>query len=188
MHINDQEYIGMEPFDREYGLHELLPLTTLRSLCADAAALLPPDMIVLGDDGTVYFQQSEMPDEQTAAISKIVSQDPPQDNTYIKMGCDLTARVFPIIHELETKGYVGSVEASDAMVKAADVRLAQTIAIGGGFITILAKGDVGSVKAAVDAGANAASKVGELVSSHIIARPHDELLKVFTPSATKAAK
>ena len=106
MHINDQEYIGMEPFDREYGLHELLPLTTLRSLCADAAALLPPDMIVLGDDGTVYFQQSEMPDEQTAAISKIVSQDPPQDNTYIKMGCDLTARVFPIIHELETKGYV----------------------------------------------------------------------------------
>lgn len=89
---------------------------------------------------------------------------------------------------IETKGYVGSVEASDAMVKAADVRLVQTIAIGGGFITVLASGDVGSVKAAVDAGANAASKVGELVSSHILARPHEDLLKVFLPSTTKSKK
>jgi ethanolamine utilization protein EutM len=80
---------------------------------------------------------------------------------------------------IETKGYVGSVEASDAMVKAANVTLVKTIPIGGGMITVLARGDVGSVKAAVEAGSNAAGKVGELISSHIIARPHDDLLKVF---------
>lgn len=80
---------------------------------------------------------------------------------------------------IETKGYVGAVEASDAMVKAANVSLVKTIPIGGGLITVLAKGDVGSVKAAVDAGTKAASKVGELISSHVIARPHEELLKVF---------
>ena len=80
---------------------------------------------------------------------------------------------------IETKGYVGSVEASDAMVKAANVSLVRTVPIGGGLITVLVKGDVGSVKAAVDAGSSAASKVGELVSSHMIARPHEDLLKAF---------
>lgn len=80
---------------------------------------------------------------------------------------------------IETKGYVGSVEASDAMVKAANVSLVKTVPIGGGMITVLCKGDVGSVKAAVDAGSKAAGKVGELISSHIIARPHEDLLKSF---------
>ena len=80
---------------------------------------------------------------------------------------------------IEPRGYVGSVEASDAMVKAANVTLLKTIPIGGGLMTVLARGDVGSVKAAVDAGAKAAAKVGELISSHIIARPHDDLLKTF---------
>ena len=89
---------------------------------------------------------------------------------------------------IETRGYVGSVEASDAMVKAANVTLVQTIPIGGGLITVLARGDVGSIKAAVDAGTKAASKVGELVSSHILARPHEDLLKVFIPGAAKPAK
>lgn len=84
---------------------------------------------------------------------------------------------------IETKGYVGSVEASDAMVKAANVTLIKTVPIGGGLITVLAKGDVGSVKAAVDAGSKAAAKVGELVSSHIIARPHEDLLKAFVANA-----
>jgi ethanolamine utilization protein EutM len=80
---------------------------------------------------------------------------------------------------VETKGYVGSVEASDAMVKAANVNIVRTVQIGGGLITVLARGDVGSIKAAVDAGAAAAARVGELISSHVIARPHDDLLKVF---------
>ena len=82
---------------------------------------------------------------------------------------------------IETKGYVGSVEASDAMVKAANVGLVKTIPIGGGLITVLCKGDVGSVKAAVDAGSKAAARVGELVSSHILARPHEDLLAAFVP-------
>src|SRR6267142_74499 len=88
---------------------------------------------------------------------------------------------------IETKGYVGSVEASDAMVKAANVTLVKTVPIGGGLITVLAKGDVGSVKAAVDAGSKAAAKVGELVSSHIIARPHEDLLKMFIEPNSKPA-
>ncbi|MBI5769885.1 MAG: BMC domain-containing protein [Verrucomicrobia bacterium] len=78
---------------------------------------------------------------------------------------------------VETKGYVGSVEASDAMVKAANVSLVRQIQIGGGFVTVIVKGDVGSVRAAVDAGGEAAKRVGELVCSHIIARPHAELVK-----------
>jgi len=78
---------------------------------------------------------------------------------------------------VETRGYVGSIEATDAMVKAANVTLARQIQIGGGYVTVAVKGDVGSVRAAVDAGADAAKRVGELVCSHVIARPHPELLK-----------
>ena len=78
---------------------------------------------------------------------------------------------------IETRGYIGSVEASDAMVKAASVSLVRTVQIGGGLITVICKGDVGSVKAAVEAGSEAAKRVGELVASHVIARPHPELLK-----------
>jgi len=78
---------------------------------------------------------------------------------------------------VETRGYVGSVEASDAMVKAANVSLIRQVQIGGGFVTVIVKGDVGSVKAAVDAGSDAAQRVGELICSHIIARPHAELLR-----------
>ncbi|MBT4527149.1 MAG: BMC domain-containing protein [Deltaproteobacteria bacterium] len=78
---------------------------------------------------------------------------------------------------IETKGKIGIIEATDAMLKSADVKVEKTIAIGGALITCIVKGDVGSVKAAVDAGSEAASKAGELISSHIIARPHEELLK-----------
>jgi ethanolamine utilization protein EutM len=80
---------------------------------------------------------------------------------------------------IETKGYVGSVEAADAMAKAANVDVTKQVQIGAGFLTILIQGDVGSVKAAVDAGAEAAGRVGELVSAHVIARPAPELLKQF---------
>jgi ethanolamine utilization protein EutM len=78
---------------------------------------------------------------------------------------------------VETRGYVGSVEASDAMVKAASVSLVRQIQIGGGLVTVVVKGDVGSVKAAVEAGAESAKRVGELVCSHVIPRPHPDLLK-----------
>ena len=80
---------------------------------------------------------------------------------------------------IETRGQTGVVEATDAMLKAADVQLVRTIPIGGAFVTVVVKGDVGSVKAAVDAGAAAAGKVGELVAAHVIARPHEGLLDSF---------
>jgi microcompartment protein CcmL/EutN len=76
---------------------------------------------------------------------------------------------------IETRGQVGLVEASDAMCKAAGVRLIKQIEIGGGYVTAVVRGDVGSVRAAVDAGAAAARRVGELVSAHIIPRPHEGL-------------
>jgi len=78
---------------------------------------------------------------------------------------------------IETRGMVGLVEASDAMVKAASVELVKTVQIGGGYVTSIVRGDVGSVRAAVDAGAAAAKAVGELVSSHVIPRPHDALVE-----------
>ena len=81
---------------------------------------------------------------------------------------------------LETRGYVGLVEASDAMIKAANVQLIKSIPIGGALITTIVQGDVGSVKAAVEAGREAATRVGNLVASHVIARPAVELLKFFT--------
>jgi microcompartment protein CcmL/EutN len=74
---------------------------------------------------------------------------------------------------VETRGLVGLVEASDVMCKAADVKLVKQIEIGGGFVTTVVRGDVGSVRAAIDAGAAAAKRVGELVSSHVIARPSE---------------
>jgi ethanolamine utilization protein EutM len=76
---------------------------------------------------------------------------------------------------IETKGLVGSIEAADAMVKAANVTLMGEERIGGGLVTVIVKGDVGAVKAAVDAGAAAAKRVGELISVHVIPRPHAEL-------------
>ena len=80
---------------------------------------------------------------------------------------------------IETRGLVPLVEASDAMCKAANVKLLPQVEIGGGYVTTLVRGDVGSVKAAVDAGAAAASKVGELVACHVIPAPHDGLIGVF---------
>lgn len=80
---------------------------------------------------------------------------------------------------VETKGMIAQIEAADAMLKAANVTLVKQIQIGGAFITTVIKGDVGSVRAAVDAGAAAASKVGELISSHVIPRPEPSLMKNF---------
>lgn len=77
--------------------------------------------------------------------------------------------------KIETKGLVAAIEAADAMVKAANVILVGKELIGGGYVTVMVRGDVGAVKAATDAGAAAAGKIGELVSVHVIPRPHSEL-------------
>jgi len=80
---------------------------------------------------------------------------------------------------IETKGLIGAIEASDAMVKAANVELIGEERIGSAYVTVLVRGDVGAVKAAVDAGAEAARKVGELISVHVIPRPHEEVEKIL---------
>ncbi|MBO4880268.1 MAG: ethanolamine utilization microcompartment protein EutM [Firmicutes bacterium] len=76
---------------------------------------------------------------------------------------------------VETKGLVASIEAADAMVKAANVKLIGKVHVGGGLVTVMVRGDVGAVKSATDAGAAAAERVGELISVHVIPRPHDDV-------------
>ena len=83
---------------------------------------------------------------------------------------------------VETKGLVGSIEVADAMVKAANVTLIGKEQIGAGLVTVMVRGDVGAVKAATDAGASAASRVGELVSVHVIPRPHSEVELILPKS------
>ncbi len=80
---------------------------------------------------------------------------------------------------IETKGLVGAVEAADAMVKAANVKLLGYEKIGSGLVTVMVRGDVGAVKAATDAGAASAQRVGELVSVHVIPRPHSDTEKIL---------
>jgi len=80
---------------------------------------------------------------------------------------------------VETRGLIGLVEATDAMAKAANVQIVKRVGIGGGLVTTVVQGDVGSVRAAVEAGANAATQVGELMSSHVIPRPAEGLVDVF---------
>lgn len=76
---------------------------------------------------------------------------------------------------IETRGLVGAIEAADAMVKAANVHLLGKELVGGGLVTVMVRGDVGAVKASVEAGASAAKRVGELISVHVIPRPHGEV-------------
>ena len=80
---------------------------------------------------------------------------------------------------IETKGLVGLVEATDAMAKAANVKVLKRVSIGGAFVTTVVQGDVGSVRAAVEAGSNAAEQVGDLVASHVIPRPAESLTAAF---------
>ena len=83
---------------------------------------------------------------------------------------------------IETRGFVGAIEAADAMVKAAKVVLVGKEQVGGGLVTVLVRGDVGAVKAATDAGAAAARRVGELISVHVIPRPREEVEKLLGPA------
>ena len=85
---------------------------------------------------------------------------------------------------IETKGLVGAIEAADAMVKSANVQLVGKEQVGGGLVTVMVRGDVGAVKAATDAGAAAAEKVGELISVHVIARPHVEVDNILPKPRT----
>jgi microcompartment protein CcmL/EutN len=87
---------------------------------------------------------------------------------------------------IETRGLIGAIEAADAMVKAANVVLIGKEYIGAGYVTVLARGDVGAVKAATDAGAAAARRVGELIAVHVIPRPHTEVERILPKATSKA--
>lgn len=89
------------------------------------------------------------------------------------------SRELTALGMIETKGLVASVEAADAMVKAANVHLVGKVHVGGGIVTVLVRGDVGAVKAATDAGSAAAQRVGEIMSVHVIPRPHNELESIL---------
>ena len=80
---------------------------------------------------------------------------------------------------IETRGLVGAIEAADAMVKAADVKLIGTEKIGSGLVSVMVRGDVGAVKAAVEAGGQAASRLGEIIATHVIPRPHSDVEKIL---------
>ncbi|PKN90622.1 MAG: ethanolamine utilization microcompartment protein EutM [Chloroflexi bacterium HGW-Chloroflexi-4] len=87
---------------------------------------------------------------------------------------------------VETRGLIGAVEAADAMVKAANVSLIGSEYVGGGYVTVMVRGDVGAVKAATDAGAAAAKRIGELVSVHVIPRPHQDI-EMILPQNSKGS-
>jgi Carbon dioxide concentrating mechanism/carboxysome shell protein len=121
-----------------------------------------------------------------SALRQGATTDPGTD-TEDKMAATTPAAAAPALRGalglIETKGLVGAIEAADAMVKAANVQILGHREIGGGLVTVMVRGDVGAVKAATDAGAVAAGKAGEVVSVHVIPRPHDEtegILAVLT--------
>ena len=89
---------------------------------------------------------------------------------------------------VETKGLIGAIEASDAMVKAANVRLIGKTLVGGGLVTVMVRGDVGAVKAATDAGAAAAERVGELKAVHVIPRPHADVEMILPKDGGQSEK
>ena len=104
-------------------------------------------------------------------------------NLHIIFQQTIKERVLPAMQDaiglLETKGLVALVEATDVMAKAANVQIVKRVQIGGGLVTTVVRGDVGSVRAAVEAGASAASQTGELVASHIIPRPSEGVIAAY---------
>ena len=119
----------------------------------------------------------EMAIGSTASSNSTTGNRPQQPTTALKQNGQIPMN--EAIGLIETKGLVAQIEAADAMLKAANVTLVKQIQIGGAYVTTVIRGDVGSVRAAVDAGAAAASKIGELVSAHIIARPSQSLMEEF---------
>ncbi len=116
-------------------------------------------------------------DEEVEAVEQVEASPPPppQKSQPQKKESNMANVQLIALGMIETKGLVGSIEAADAMVKAANVKLIGKEYIGGGYVTVMVRGDVGAVKAATDAGAAAAQRIGELVSVHVIPRPHGDV-------------
>ena len=118
-----------------------------------------------------------------ATVVSIEKKSGPAMSPAVKMKEEIIMQL-EALGMIETKGLVGAIEAADAMVKAANVHLVGRELVGGGLVTVMARGDVGAVKAAVDAGGAAAKRVGELISVHVIPRPHSEV-ELIIPSDAK---
>jgi ethanolamine utilization protein EutM len=116
---------------------------------------------------------TQKPDERNRRLKQSIL--PKQEGEPQMNNAPTTGQPRGALGLVETKGLVGAIEAADAMVKAANVRLVGREQIGGGLVTVMVRGDVGAVKAATDAGAAAAGKVGEVVSVHVIPRPHEDV-------------
>jgi len=118
----------------------------------------------------------------SATVAKTREETDQQPQTTNRRSTSMADVTMTALGMVETKGLVGSIEAADAMVKAANVTLIGKEQIGAGLVTVMVRGDVGAVKAATDAGASAASRVGELVSVHVIPRPHSEVELILPKS------
>ncbi len=124
--------------------------------------------------------------ETDAAMTLSPQAELPRDINFLEERKNMADPNMIALGMVETKGLVGAIEAADAMVKAANVALIGSEYIGGGFVTVMVRGDVGAVKAATDAGAAAAKRVGELVSVHVIPRPHSDV-EMILPQNTKGS-
>ena len=131
------------------------------------------------------WTQKPMDKKKTTQKKKIGNQQSEIENPKQEV-VRMVAPEMIALGMVETRGLIGSIEAADAMVKAANVKLIGSEYIGGGFVTVMVRGDVGAVKAATDAGAAAAKRVGELVSVHVIPRPHGDV-EAILPQGTKGS-
>ncbi|QFT91068.1 Propanediol utilization protein PduA [Bacillus sp. THAF10] len=119
------------------------------------------------------LEQVSQESQQTKAPKKRTKKQPKSNKTEdIQGGIQMSQEALGMI---ETKGLIGAIEAADAMVKAANVTLVGKEFVGGGLVTVMVRGDVGAVKAATEAGADAAGRVGHLISVHVIPRPNTEV-------------
>ena len=119
--------------------------------------------------------QAVLPAPEAAALSRRKRAERPAEENTMNKGEEVRMANTNSLGMVETRGLVAAIEAADAMVKSANVQLVGKEQVGGGLVTVMVRGDVGAVKAATDAGAAAAEKVGELVSVHVIPRPHNEV-------------
>lgn len=149
--------------------------------------------------GDAELTEAEVPVAEQAANDTAAAEQTSEKSTASQVAADIstinksaenTRRSFPMADSnmialgmVETKGLIGSIEAADAMVKAANVKLIGKEQIGAAYVTVMVRGDVGAVKAATDAGAAAASRVGELISVHVIPRPHGDVETILPHAA-----
>ena len=111
-----------------------------------------------------------------AEETKIIKEEPKKETVEIKEEVKMALEALGMV---ETRGLVAAIEAADAMLKAANVVLIGTEKIGSGLVSVMVRGDVGAVKAAVEAGSSSASKLGELIATHVIPRPHGDVEKIL---------